>query len=62
MAIANSLYFRLLLCTYKSNTVHERALLRAQQGVSPPNIGSGKEEPHHKCPKILVSLISSVFL
>ena len=37
--------------TYKSNTVCARALLRAQQGVCPPNIGSGKEEPHHKCPK-----------
>ena len=30
---------------YKSNTVCARALLGAQQGVSPPNIGSGKEEP-----------------
>ena len=46
----------------QSNTVRERALLRAQQGASPPNIGSGKEEPHHKCPKILVSVISGVFL
>ena len=46
----------------QSNTVRERALLRAQQGVSPPNIGSGKEEPHHKCTKILVSVISGVFL
>ena len=50
MAIANSLCFRLLLCTYKA-IVRERALLRAQQGVSPPNVGSGKEEPHHKCPQ-----------
>ena len=46
----------------QSNTVRKRELLRAQQGVSPPTIGSGKEEPHHKCPKILVSVISSVFL
>ena len=61
MAIANSLCLRLLLCSYKA-IVRERALLRAQQGVSFPNIGSGKEEPHHKCPKMLVSVISSVFL
>ena len=56
MAIANSLCIRLLLCAYKSNTVCERALLRTQQEVSPPNIGSGKEESHDKCPKLLVSV------
>ena len=56
MATANSSGIRFLLHTYKGNTVCERALLRAQQGVSPPNIGSGTEEPHHKCPKKTASL------
>ena len=46
MAIANSSCIRLLLCTYKSNTVCERTLWRVQLGVSPPNLGSGKEEPY----------------
>ena len=46
----------------QSNAVRDRALLRAQQGVCPLNIGFGKEEPYHKCPKILVSVISDVFL
>ena len=54
VTIANSLCFRLLLCTYmyKSNTVHERALLRAQQGVSPPNMSKN----------ISVCYFSGVFL
>ena len=62
MAIDNSLCFRLLLCTYKSNIVRERALLRAQQGVSPPNMDLGKRSPTTNAQKILVSVISSVFL
>ena len=55
MAIANILCFRLLLCTYKSNTVCGSALLKAHW-KGRLDIGSGKDEPHHKCPKILVSV------
>ena len=28
-----------------------KSTIEGTAGVSPPNIGSGKEEPHHKCPK-----------
>ena len=50
-----------LVSLYKSNRVCERALLGAQQGVYPVNTESGKEEPHHKCPKY-VCYFSSVYL
>ena len=55
MAISNSLCFRLLLCTYKSNTVCEKGTIEGAAGL-PPNTLSGKEEPHHKCPNILMSV------
>ena len=32
-------------CSSRKSTIDGTA------GVSPPKIGSGKEEPHHKCPK-----------
>ena len=72
MAIANSYalaiwplltaMLRLLLYTYKSNTVHKRTLLRAQQRSLPQTLDLGKRSPTTNAQKILVSVISRVFL
>ena len=60
MAIANRLCLWLLLCTYKSSTVRERALLRGQQGSLPQKLDLGKRSSTTNAQKILVSVISSV--
>ena len=40
----------------------QKCTIEGTAGGPFPNTESGKEEPHHKSPKILVSVISGVFL
>ena len=62
MAIATAYALGCCYALTKSNTVHERALLRAQQGSVPQTLDLGKRSLTTNAPKILVSVISRVLL